>query len=181
MGTGQPEAGPDVEPVLRCRTVSNTPIRVAAKAVVARDGEVLLTRNLHPDDPEGEFFLLPGGGQQHGEPLVDCLLREVLEETGYVVEVGDVLWVRDYVGASHEFAAYEPDVHQVEVMFSCAVDRDRVPVAPTEEDPWQLSVEWVSASDLARIRFFPAAMLSQLVDFVRDGKRTGRAYLGDVN
>jgi 8-oxo-dGTP pyrophosphatase MutT (NUDIX family) len=161
--------------------VSTIPIRVAAKAVIVQDGEVLLTCNLHPDDPDGEFFLLPGGGQQYGEPLADCLLREVLEETGYSVEVGDVLWVRDYVGASHEFAAYEPDVHQVEVMFSCTIDRDRAPLPPTEEDPWQLSVEWVSASDLAGIRFFPAAMLGQLVDFVRDGTRTGRAYLGDVN
>ena len=46
-------------------------IRVAAKAVIISDGEILLIRNLHPDDPGGEFFLLPGGGQNHGEPLDD--------------------------------------------------------------------------------------------------------------
>ena len=92
------------------------PIRVAAKAVVIEEDEVLLTRNLHPDDPEGEFFLLPGGGQHHGESLGECVRREVCEETGYEVTVGDVLFVRDYVGANHQFAAYEPGVHQVEVI-----------------------------------------------------------------
>jgi 8-oxo-dGTP pyrophosphatase MutT (NUDIX family) len=161
--------------------VSNPPIRISAKAVIVDDGRILLTRNRHPDDPDGDFFLFPGGGQEHGEPLAECLRREVSEETGYTVEVGDVLWVRDYIGASHQFAAYEPDVHQVEVMFACTVDGDQVPHAPTEEDPWQLSIEWVGASELAGIRFFPAVLLAQLVDFVRDGVRKGRAYLGDVN
>jgi ADP-ribose pyrophosphatase YjhB (NUDIX family) len=161
--------------------VSKLPIRVAAKAVIVQDGEVLLTCNVHPDDPEGEFFLLPGGGQQHGEPLSDCLRREVSEETGYRVEVGDLLWVRDYIGASHQFAAYEPNVHQIEVMFACAVDRAQTPEVPSEEDAWQLSVEWVSVDDLARLRFFPAALVPQLVLFVRSGDRPGPAYLGDVN
>jgi hypothetical protein len=45
------------------------PIRVAAKAVVIDGGEILLTRNLNPNDPDGEFFLLPGGGQ-HYQPRV---------------------------------------------------------------------------------------------------------------
>jgi hypothetical protein len=54
-----------------------------------------------------------------------------------VVEVGDVLWIRDYIGASHEFKAFEPDVHQIEVVFSCSVDRSRRPAQPVEEDAWQ--------------------------------------------
>ena len=90
------------------------PIRVAAKAVVIDGEEILLTRNLHPNDPDGEFYLLPGGGQHYGESLSECIRREVLEETGYDVSVGEVVFVRDYIGANHEFAAYEPDVHQVE-------------------------------------------------------------------
>lgn len=161
--------------------MSKLPIRVAAKAVIVQDRAVLLTRNVHPDDPEGEFFLLPGGGQQHGEALSDCLRREVSEETGYRVEVGDLLWVRDYIGASHQFAAYEPDVHQIEVMFACTVDRTQTPDVPSEEDAWQLSVEWVPIDELGRLRFFPAALVPQLTGFVRSGDRPGPAYLGDVN
>ncbi len=156
------------------------PIRVAAKAVVIDGGEILLTRNLHPDDPDGEFFLLPGGGQNYGESLSECLQREVLEETGYGVSVGDVLFVRDYIGANHEFAAYEPDVHQVEVMFSCSVDWSEGPVGPTEIDEWQVSVDWVRIDDLANLRIFPKALAEFLVGSGRTGL-PGARYLGDVN
>ena len=155
-------------------------IRVASKAVIVENGEILLTRNLHPQDPDGEFLLLPGGGQNHGEALDDCLRRELCEETGYLVEVGDVLWVRDYIGASHEFAAYEPDVHQIEVMFSCTVDRSRPPAERVEEDAWQISVDWVPLEDLANLRFFPTALVPQLVS-MSGGIPTGARYLGDVN
>jgi ADP-ribose pyrophosphatase YjhB (NUDIX family) len=155
-------------------------IRVASKAVIVVDGEILLTRNLHPDDPDGEFFLLPGGGQNHGEALDDCLRREVCEETGYPVVVGDVLWVRDYIGAGHEFAAYEPDVHQIEVMFSCSVDRSRSPAEPIEEDAWQLSVDWIPLDELPGLRFFPGALVPRLLSLA-DGGVTGPRYLGDVN
>ena len=160
--------------------MSSSPIRTAAKAVIVDNGQILLTRNLHPQDPEGEFFLLPGGGQHHGEPLDACVRREVWEETGYEVEVGDVLWVRDYIGASHEFAAYEPDVHQIEVMFACSVDRSRAPSRPVEEDAWQVSVDWVPIGDLTEVRFFPAFLVPNLVALFRDGVGTPR-YLGDVN
>ena len=156
------------------------PIRVAAKAVVIDGGEVLLTRNLNPDDPGGEFYLLPGGGQHYGESLSECVRREVFEETGYGVSVGEVLFVRDYIGANHEFASYEPDVHQVEVMFSCSVDRSEAPAEPTEVDDWQLSVEWVRIEDLADLRLFPRALAEFLIAIGRTSP-SGARYLGDVN
>lgn len=160
--------------------MTSKPIRVAAKAVIVVDGEILLTRNLHPDDQDGQFFLLPGGGQQHGETLDECLRREVCEETGYPVEVGDVLWVRDYVGSSHEFAVFEPDVHQVEVMFACRVDREAGPSTPVELDAWQLSVDWVPLGQLPEVRFFPQALVPHLTAY-QPPRQPVLPYLGDVN
>lgn len=164
----------------RLPVVSGPSIRVSTKAVIIDTGDILVTRNLHPDDPGGEFFLLPGGGQNHGEPLDECLRREVREETGYSVEVGDVLWVRDYIGARHEFAAHELDVHQVEIMFSCSIDRSQPPGRAVEEDAWQISVDWVPLEELANVRFFPAALVAGLVALVGDGA-IGPRYLGDIN
>ncbi|WP_371671524.1 NUDIX hydrolase [Streptomyces sp. NBC_00289] len=65
--------------------------RVAAYAVCVRDGQVLLARWIKADGtPE---WTLPGGGMEHGEDPYDTVRREVLEETGYGVEVTALLGV----------------------------------------------------------------------------------------
>ena len=91
-----------------------------------------------------------------------------------------MLWVRDYIGASHAFAAYEPDVHQVEVMFSCSVDRSQPPTEPVEEDAWQLSVDWIRIEDLPGTRLLPAALVQHLLGALGE-EGGGPRYLGDVN
>ncbi|MFC9949904.1 NUDIX hydrolase [Streptomyces prasinus] len=66
-------------------------LRVAAYAVVVRDGRVLLARSPVPGgDPE---WVLPGGGMEHGEDPYDTVRREVEEETGYRIEVTGLLGV----------------------------------------------------------------------------------------
>ncbi|MCX2730437.1 NUDIX domain-containing protein [Saccharopolyspora sp. NFXS83] len=55
--------------------------RLAAYAVCADDGRVLLVRCA---EPNGEHtWSLPGGGVEHGEDPFDAVVREVAEETGY--------------------------------------------------------------------------------------------------
>ncbi|MGY0067330.1 NUDIX hydrolase [Streptomyces sp. QTS137] len=66
-------------------------LRVAAYAVVVRDGQLLLARSPVPGGaPE---WVLPGGGMEHGEDPYDTVRREVEEETGYRVEVTGLLGV----------------------------------------------------------------------------------------
>ena len=55
--------------------------RVAAYAVIVRDGAVLLSR-LAPSVSEIEMWTLPGGGIDFGEHPDDAVVREVHEETG---------------------------------------------------------------------------------------------------
>lgn len=113
-----------------------------------RGGAVLLTVNR---DRDGSFHLLPGGGQHHGETLTDAMVREVLEETGWLVEPGELLLVRDYIGANHQFAAEDGDAHQTELMFRAEPVR-RIPEAAAVPDPWQTGVEWVSLAELSATR-----------------------------
>lgn len=68
--------------------------RVAAYALVVRDDEVLLTRISARGFHAGAWSL-PGGGIEHGESPVAAVVREVREETGLTVEVGEVAAVVD--------------------------------------------------------------------------------------
>lgn len=64
-------------------------IRPRVSALLVRDGrQVLVVR--HRKDGR-EYHLLPGGGVEFGEGLVEALTREVLEETGLEIEVGRLL------------------------------------------------------------------------------------------
>jgi ADP-ribose pyrophosphatase YjhB (NUDIX family) len=71
--------------------------RHAVRAVVVRDGEVLMMR------ASSGALKFPGGGVEHGESDEDALRREVDEETGMAVTSVD-----GYVGAVVERSAAQP-------------------------------------------------------------------------
>ena len=68
---------------------------VGVGAVVLVDGKVVLVRRAH--EPLKGAWNLPGGVVEVGETLREACAREVLEETGLVVEVGTVIDVFDRI------------------------------------------------------------------------------------
>lgn len=91
-------------------------IRNSVKAVIIEGNHVLLTKN---EDDEGVFYLFPGGGQEPSESFHDALQRECLEEIGLGVEIGELVFIREYIGKNHEYAATDSLIHQVEFYFKC--------------------------------------------------------------
>jgi len=65
-------------------------------AVVVRDGSLLLIRRGRGAN-QG-LWAVPGGKVEYGETLRDAVSRETLEETGYVVSVGDIAWAGEAIG-----------------------------------------------------------------------------------
>ena len=63
-------------------------IRTAARALIIQDQKVLAIKMR---DRTGIFYILPGGGQKHGETLRQSLERECLEEIGTKVDIGELL------------------------------------------------------------------------------------------
>jgi len=150
------------------------PVRNSAKAIIVRDGRLLLTVNA---DGDGPFYLLPGGGQRAGETLPEALQRECREEIGVDVIVGDLAYVREYIGGHHEFAAWDGDVHQIEYMFACRLPEDAEPADGHAPDTMQVGIEWVPLERLEACRIYPAALRPLLGSARADGP----VYLGDVN
>jgi ADP-ribose pyrophosphatase YjhB (NUDIX family) len=160
-------------------TARSERFRPAAKAVVVVDGAILLTRNRTPGHPGPDWHILPGGGQQPGETLDAALVREVREETGIEVLPGALLWVREVIIAGRARAIPgNPAEHALEFMFAADLVADHGD--PSEEDAYQVAVEWVPIADLPGLRFYPAAVVPHVMSHARGGP-SGPVYLGDVD
>ncbi|MBT8202755.1 MAG: NUDIX domain-containing protein [Acidimicrobiia bacterium] len=71
-------------------------VGLAVGAVVVRDGRLLLVERAN--EPAAGLWAVPGGRVEAGESLLDAVKREVAEETGLFVAVGDVAWVGESIG-----------------------------------------------------------------------------------
>jgi len=152
------------------------PVRSSAKAIILHEGK-LLALKFH--DENGDWYELPGGGQEPGETLPEAVRRECLEEASAEVVVGDLWFVRDYIGKNHEFAdqGTSATFHQVEFMFACTLADPTQVGNGLVPDTCQISVEWLALEMLDRYRLYPLA-LRPLIARHQPGMPV---YLGDAN
>jgi 8-oxo-dGTP diphosphatase len=87
--------------------------RIRVSAVLRWKGRILLCRHEKPDK---EYWLLPGGGVNSGESLVDALYRELSEEIG----IDDQLPVEGPVAIVDSIAPAQSAVakHVVHIIFA---------------------------------------------------------------
>lgn len=74
---------------------------VAVGAVVLVGDRILLVQRKNPPNQGGWSF--PGGRVERGEPLVEAVRREVLEETGLDVVATDLIEVFEVVDATYHY------------------------------------------------------------------------------
>lgn len=79
---------------------------VAASAVVPDErGRILLVERADSGD-----WALPGGGMEVGETIIDCVVREVREETGLEVEAFGLIGI--YTDPRHVIAYADGEIRQ---------------------------------------------------------------------
>ena len=111
--------------------------RTACRGIVARDGEILLSH----ETGTGEY-MIPGGGLEAGESEAACCAREVAEETGRIVSVGE---------CALEIDEYYEDAKYVSLYFPCEVTGTTEPRLTEREREAGMEPRWVPVGEAVEI------------------------------
>lgn len=148
-------------------------IRNAVRAVIVRDGAVLMQKK--QSQIKGEWYTLPGGGQDVGETLEATLIRECEEEIGVQVEVDGLISVADFF--KQRETSFPSTRHVIEIYFACRVPVDYEPVSGHHPDKHQVDVVWLPLDDLSAFTLYPTSLADRLARLAGGGLR---GYLGEI-
>lgn len=106
-----------------------------ASCICQNDGKLLMVLQGTPE--EEKRWSVPSGGLEMGETLEDCAIREVWEETGYVVKIKEKLHIKEGISFGIQFKVQ---------YFSAEI----VGGSPIIQDPDGLiyDIRWVSFEEL---------------------------------
>lgn len=110
--------------------------------LIWKDGKLLISRRANGAHLAG-FWEFPGGKQEAGEDLSECLEREIGEELGIEARVDAPL-----VTVNHEYADKRISLH----VFNCTWVRGEPLAIQCQE------IRWVTWHDLSGLKFPPPDM-----------------------
>lgn len=120
---------------------------VGVGGVVIADGRTLLIRRGHPP-LEGEWSI-PGGTLEVGETLLDAVRRELLEETGMEVRVGELIEAFERIFPDDDG---QPKYHFVILDYLCEAAGGQARAGSDVTD-----VAWAAEEELGNYSLTPTA------------------------
>ena len=142
-------------------------IRVSSRSIIIQDNKILLICF-----GNGLYYNFPGGGIEKHETAKQAVVREVLEESGLTVDVGELVFSLEYEPFNCGYSY--GDGHHISFFFRCYVNNSIAPAEPSHTDvsPDDESItsaaEWVSLSELHTVNFIPP-IYDSLMKYIETG------------
>jgi len=136
-------------------------IRIRVAVAIIDGGKILLVQH---EKHGRRYWLLPGGGVKYGETLKAAAGRELMEETGYEVEVGDLFMVSESI---------PPDLHLhvINLYYWGRIVSGRLHVT---QDIVLRDAQWIDPADLPHLTIYPA-VARELIAAIETGSAPQRS------
>lgn len=112
-------------------------IRVACRGIIIKGCEILLSYETVTDQ-----WMLPGGGVEENESLTECCVREIEEETGFLVQPSE---------CALEIDEYYENVRFISYYFFCTITGTTERKLTEREKPFGLEPRWLSINTVMDI------------------------------
>ena len=148
--------------------------RVRAAVLIVEDDHILLVKHVHPNTG-AVWWIPPGGGVEDGDSsLFDCARREAFEETGLDVELGRIVYIREFVDT-------ENDTYHLELFLNCTGRSGKLTLKNIHgagpDEHFIKDVRWIHKDDLQNFVVYPDILTGKLWPDVAEGYPQTR-YLG---
>ncbi|MEI6857010.1 NUDIX domain-containing protein [Psychrilyobacter sp.] len=140
-------------------------IRIRVCGVLEKNDELLLVKHIKN---KCEYYLLPGGGVDHGEDFKTALKREFLEECNLDVDVKNMIFISEGI-------APNGGRHIVNIYFKVSYISGNLQVGLDGSN--LIGVEYIKKSNLENIILYPNTK-KELKKYFENGN-SGIKYLGN--
>ncbi len=140
-------------------------IRIRVCGILEKDDELLLVKHIKNKD---EYYLLPGGGVDHGEDFKTALKREFMEECNLDVKVEDMIFISEGI-------APNGGRHIVNIYFKVSYRSGDLQVGLDGSN--LIGVEYIKKADVDNIILYPNTK-KELKEYFED-ENSGIKYLGN--
>ena len=123
-------------------------IRLATRAIILQENKLLLVNAYKGSN---RLWCAPGGGAERHQSLPDNVKREVYEETGLVVEPGEICLINEFHDPQGTF-------HQVDLYFRCTIKSGQVSGDWTDPEGIVSSRRWVTRDELETLSVKPDSL-----------------------
>lgn len=71
--------------------------RINTRGVIIKDNKIFAVVHKRRNGTIADYWCVPGGGLEIGEPIIDGLRREIIEETGVEPVIGRLLFIHQFL------------------------------------------------------------------------------------
>lgn len=136
-------------------------VKIRANVLIKDKGKILL---MHRIKNGIEYFVLPGGGVEDGESVVDAAIREAKEETGLDVTIDRELW------KYHNAADGREHFYYLVIKYSGRLKLAGPEIGRVSEAN-KYFLEWHDLRKLNDVKFFPEEIKTKVLETFLENSR----------